>query len=83
MHLGRNANSGKVEQRFGDIDIQGHGVAHRAGLDLGWIPNNKRHPDGILVKEPLVVPAVLPQKETLIGSINNDGVILQTLAIDV
>ena len=48
-----------IQERRREIQVQHDIVAHRAGLDFLRIAHHQRHPQGFLVHEPLVEPAVI------------------------
>ena len=47
----------------------------RAGGDAPGVADEEGHPQGLLVHEALVEPSVVPEKESLVGAVHQQGVV--------
>jgi hypothetical protein len=72
--LGRR-DPGEVEQGLRDVDVRDERLRAPAGGDAGGIAEHERHPQRLLVHEPLVEPAVLAEVEALVGRVDRDRVV--------
>ena len=57
------------------IDVTNDVVAYGARADIVRVADHEQHLEGLLVHEALVEPAMLTEEETLVGRIDNDGIL--------
>src|SRR5205807_8097511 len=73
-----------VNQDQGREGYDEHAIpAYGSGVNDARVTHQERHPDRFLVHQTLVKPAVVAQEKALVGSINHDRVLRQTLGIQI
>jgi hypothetical protein len=78
LYAVQGLNAGPVQEGLGEIHIGDDLVTSAAGGDLLRVAHQHWHAQAFLVHEALVKPAVLTQKETLVGGVDDDGVVAET-----
>ena len=76
-------DAGVLEQGGREVDVEDHVVVDRAGCDGLRVADEQRHAQRLLVHEALVIPAVVAEKEALVGGIDDDGVVGQSFLLEI
>ena len=82
LHLGRNRLSGEVEEGLGEVEVGDEVRIHAPRLHLPRPAREQRRAQRFLEKPPLVEPAMLAEVEALVGGVDDDGVLRETLVVE-
>ena len=82
LHVGGRLLAGGVQQHRREVHVEDHLVVHRARLDAAGPADDERHPQRFLIHEALVEPVVVAEVEALVGGVDDDGVVGESLAVE-
>ena len=74
--------AGEGEQGGCEVDVGDQRGALRAGLGQAGRPHEQRHARAFLVHPALVEEAVLTDEESLVGTVDDDGVLLESVGLE-
>lgn len=79
-----NRKSGQVDQGGADVAVQGYlGQNPSAfGFRCAWVVNNQRDAQGLLVVRPFPGKATVPEVVAVVGGVDDDGVVRQSLGLE-
>ena len=80
---GGNSHAGVVEQGRRKVDVQDNVVVDAPRRNFSRPANEQRHPERLLVHEPLVVEAVLAEEAALVGGVDHDRLAGQSCSVEV
>ena len=82
-HLLRLLHSGKLKECWGVVDVLHQLVAHASRLGVARIADDERRAERLLVHESLVEPSVLAHVESLVGGVDDDGVVGESVGVEI
>ncbi len=83
MHVGRNLDAGDLAKGFRKVDRGHYVLVASAGLGDAGPAYDHRRAERLLIDPAFVEPAVLSEIETLVGTVDHDGVLVQSLLFQV
>ena len=83
LHLLRSFHAGIVQKSRRKIDVVDYVVINRISLDLLWIADKERHPQGLFEHPPLIDMVMLAKKHTLVTRINNNRIFGEVVLIEI
>ncbi len=83
MNIIRYFHSGKIKESRGIIDILNQLIALCSGFDMSRIAHHERGTERLLVHETLIEPAVFTEPESLIGCVNHNGIVSQSVLVNI
>ena len=83
LHVVGNRHPRVIEKGLREVDVEDHVGVDGARPHRARVAHDERHAQRLLVHEALVVPAVVAEKEPLVGGVDDDGVVGDPLGVEV